>query len=490
MENSTASWLGVIPLLCALGALAAAVVPKGARWLATAVSGLALLLGLALLVSIYPRTVKVEWVALPWLPVPGLLGLRCDPLSSLLLFVVLGIGVLVVLFSTAYLGPGNKDHPSRGGQNRYYFWLLLFIAAMSGVVLSPNFLQLFIFWEMTTICSFALISFYDTPRSLAAGYKALLMTHIGGLFFLTALVVLYVHTRSFAFEAVNALGGHVLPLFYLLVLIGGFAKAAQGPFYTWLPDAMEAPTPISAYLHAAAMVKAGIYLVARVVLACNPMTREALAASGMAAVTAVVAILTMFMALYLFFFQDDLKRLLALSTITHLSYMLLGCALGLWGAWSSYQGAMLHLAAHAAGKALLFLSVGALAYFSGSRKISELAGVGPKLPLVAIGFFVGALTVTGVPPFGGFFSKMMLIGGAVSLGGFGVWIGVLLLLESVMAFAWFLWVGQKVFFGRISPLAAAIGTSSTPMGIALTALIVLCLAVTLVGLPLVRQLNP
>ncbi len=490
MENSTTALFIIPPLLCAIGALLIPFMRRGARWLATAAVGAAALVGIGLIASVFPRSSSVEWTAIPWLPVPATVGVRIDPLSTLVLFIVLLVGFLVVLFSTAYVSPKNHDHPTKRGQRRYYFWLLLFIASMIGVVISPNLFQMFIFWEMTTICSWALISFYDTPKSLAAGYKALLMTHIGGLFLMTGIVLLYVRTHSFAFEALNALAHPALTWFFILVLVGAWAKAAQGPFYTWLPDAMEAPTPVSAYLHAAAMVKAGVYLVARLVLSCTPETRQSLAQHGVPTLMAIVALATMFMGVYLFFFQDELKKLLALSTITHLSYMLAGSALGLWGAWGSFQGGVLHIAAHAAGKALLFLSVGALAFFSGSKRISELSGVGVKLPLVAIGFFVGAFTVTGLPPFGGFFSKLLIIGGAFSLGGFGAVIGALLLIESVIAFAWFLWVGQKVFFGRLSPVAATIGTSSTPMGIALTVLIILCLIVTLIGMPMVQQLRP
>lgn len=490
MESSTTALFIVPPLLCVIGAVIVPFLRRGARWVATTAIGAAAAVGIALILQVFPRSSSVEWNAIPWLPVPARLGVRIDPLSALVLFIVLVVGFLVVLFSTAYLGPKNRDHATRHGQRRYYFWMLLFIASMVGVVISPNLFQLFIFWEMTTLCSWALISFYDTPKSLSAGYKALLMTHIGGLFLMTGIVLLYVRTHSFEFAAINGLAHPALTWFFVLALVGAWAKAAQGPFYTWLPDAMEAPTPVSAYLHAAAMVKAGVYLIARLVLACTEATRQSLVQHGVGTLMAVVALATLFLGVYLFFFQDELKKLLALSTITHLSYMLAGSALGLWGAWGSYQGGVLHIAAHAAGKALLFLSVGALAYFSGSKRISELSGVGVKLPLVAIGFFVGAFTVTGVPPFAGFFSKLMIIGGALSLGGFGAVLGVILLIESVVAFAWFLWVGQKVFFGKLSPVAATIGTSSTPMGIALTALIILCLLVTLIGMPMVQQLQP
>ncbi len=489
METSSAATFALIPLICVIGAIAAAALQKISHWVSTAVVGFCAVLGLYEISALYPGTAVFEWQALPWLPA-GRLGFRVDPLSSIMLIVVLVIGFFVVLFSKGYLNAGNRDHPTRTGQGRYYFWLLLFIAAMSGVVIASNLLQLFIFWEITTLCSWALISFYDTPKSLRAGYKALLMTHIGGLFLMTGIVLLYVRTHSFDFTALNQLEGKPLTIFFLLALMGGWAKAAQGPFYTWLPDAMEAPTPISAYLHAAAMVKAGIYLIARLVLSCSEATRAGLVASGVGTVMIVVAMATLFMALYLFFFQDELKKLLALSTITHLAYMLAGCAIALWGSWAAFQGAVLHLAAHAAGKGLLFLSVGALAYFSGSKRISELSGAGSKLPLVAVGFFVGAFTVTGVPPFAGFFSKLMIIGGAFSMGGFGPWLGVLLLIESVIAFAWFLWIGQKVFFGKLSPAAAAIGTSSGSMWTTLVALIILCFAITLVALPMVHQLQP
>jgi hydrogenase-4 component D len=488
VDVSTIVLFAFLLFLPIVGAFVAIALDRGTKWFSTALAAVVLTLGLDLLVRTFPKAMEVKWAGLPWLPVGGVFGFRIDPLSALMLLVITLIGFLVILFSNDYIGPGNVEHPVRDGQARYYFWMLLFLGSMIGVALSPNFLQLFIFWELTTLCSWALISYYEEEKGLRAGYKALLMTHIGGLFLMTGIVVLFVKTGSFDFDALSKLSPGALSAFFALTLVGGWAKAAQGPFYTWLPDAMEAPTPVSAYLHAAAMVKAGVYLVARVVLSCTPQARGELVSSGMAALTAVIALITMFMALFLFFFQDDLKRLLALSTITHLAYIIAGSALGLWGSWPGFQGGILHIAAHGAGKALLFLSVGALAYFSGSKRISELSGVGSKLPLVAVGFFVGAFTVTGVPPFAGFFSKLLIIGGALAMGGVGAFIGALLLLESVIAFAWFLWVGQKVFFGSLSPAAEAIGSSSAPIRIALLALIILCIGITAIALPIVLRI--
>jgi hydrogenase-4 component D len=439
---------------------------------------------------------------LAWLPATGdLFGLMLDPLSALMLLVILLIGFLVILYSWDYVGPYNAEHATPNGKGRYYFWMLLFIGAMVGVAVSPNFLQLFIFWELTSLCSWALISYYEDPRSLAGGYKALIMTHLGGLFLMTAVVILFVHTGSFDFQALGQAAPGVRTLLFVLILVGAWSKAAQGPFYTWLPDAMAAPTPVSAYLHAAAMVKAGVYVVARTVISTAGLSY------GEGLVVALVALVTLFGGLILFFYQDDLKRLLALSTITHLAYILMGCVLGIFGSPLGLQGGVLHIAAHGVGKALLFLSVGAVAYASGSRRISELEGVGRRLPLAAAGFFVGAFTVTGVPPLAGFWSKWMLISGALQRGGVGSWLAALMVLESLIAFGWFLWVGQRVFCGQPSPVVARIGRSANPhsptpspaeqgsspplasMEVVLGVLMLLCLLMPVLALPLATSVG-
>lgn len=425
-----------------------------------------------------------ELGGLAWLPAAGnWFGLMVDPLSALMLLVILLIGFLVVIYSWEYVGPRNAEHPTLNGKGRYYFWMLLFIGSMVGVAISPNFLQLFLFWELTSLCSWALISYYEDPRSLAGGYKALVMTHIGGLFLMAAVVILFVHTGSFDFQALGQVAPEARTLLFVLILIGAWSKAAQGPFYTWLPHAMAAPTPVSAYLHAAAMVKAGVYVIARTVISGVGLPY------GAGLLVAGMSLITLFGGLILFFYQDDLKRLLALSTITHLAYILMGCALGVLGSPLGLQGGVLHIAAHGVGKALLFLSVGAVAYFSGSRRISELAGVGRRLPLVATGFFVGAFTVTGVPPLAGFWSKWMLIGGALQMGGLGVWLAALMVLESLIAFGWFLWVGQRVFCGRLSPMAAQIGSHSAPIEVALVVLMLLCLLTPVLVLPLATSVG-
>jgi hydrogenase-4 component D len=258
------------------------------------------------------------------------------------------------------------------------------------------------------------------------------------------------------------------------------------PFHTWLPDAMVAPSPVSAYLHAASMVNAGVYLVLRVVTAAAPAGGIP---SGIGVLIGVMALITLVVSVVQFFFQGDLKRLLALSTISHLAYVLMGAALGVAGSTRAVQGAALHILAHGAGKGLLFLSAGTLSYGAGTRRIADLSGALRRSPVAAVCFLIGALTVTGVPPFAGFWSKLLIVSGAMQLGGWGAWIAVLLVAESVLAFAWFLWIGQKVFLGPPSPAVQTMGPATPAMQTALVFLAVLCLIVTAAGLPLAHAVG-
>jgi len=230
-------------------------------------------------------------------------------------------------------------------------------------------------------------------------------------------------------------------------------------------------------------VNAGAYLVLRIVTAA-PAVGGGIVPSAITAVILVMGVLTLVVAVAQFFVQTDLKRLLALSTIAGLAYVFIGAGLAALGSARAAQGAALHILAHGAGKGLLFLSVGSLSYAIGTRRIPDLAGVLRTAPVPAVGFLIGALTVTGVPPFAAFWSKFALIAGAVRLGGAGLAVGVLLLAESVVAFAWFLWVGHKVFLGTPSEAAATATPLPRVMNAALLFLIILCLAVPLFGVPL------
>ncbi|MBU2498267.1 MAG: oxidoreductase, partial [Proteobacteria bacterium] len=309
-------------------------------------------------VSVYIGT--FSWLSTDQAPVK-IIGFQLDSLSSIMLIVITLIGFFVVLFSTEYMSVRNVEHPTEEGNSRYYFWLMMFIGSMVGVSLSPNFLMLFWFWELTTLCSWMLISQYrDEDKSIKAGYKALVMTHMGGMFFVIAIVLIYTRTGSFEFAALRDLDSSTLWLVMFFLLIAAWAKAAEVPFFTWLPDAMEAPTPVSAYLHAAAMVKAGVYLVARITLASGNV------AESIGIMTIIVSLISIIVGIIFFFYQDDLKRLLAFSTITHLGYILLGIGLGMLGSEMGLKGGILHIPCHAVGKTLLFLCVGRIAMLLGT----------------------------------------------------------------------------------------------------------------------------
>jgi len=475
-----------LPILGAI--LAGALRPRPARAVAVASAAAAAFLAVWGVVASYPRGFVARLGGLPWLPGGsgrGVFGILLDPLASVLLLVVTVIGFLTVLYSTRYLREENRDHAvGPEDQSRYYFWLLAFLASMVGVATAPNFLQLFIFWEITTVCSWALISFYRSPESLRAGFKAILMTHAGGVFFLLALLVLFAETGSFEFEALGRLSPNLKGWTFFFLMVAAWAKAAQVPFHTWLPDAMAAPTPVSAYLHAASMVKAGVFLMARAVSAGWA------APFNLGLLLGLMALITMLVALSFYFVQDDLKRLLAYSTIAHLGYVLLGVALGAMGSELGFRGGVLHILCHGFSKATLFLAVGAVAYVTGTRSISALGGLARTMPLTAAAFFVGLLSVTGIPPFACFWSKFMILAGAMELSEpLGPSILVLVLCESLVAFGWMLYVGQKVFYGIRTPAAVVNSDPPPAMSAVLVLLMLGCLLAPLAGIPLVRLLG-
>lgn len=433
-----------------------------------------------LMPQLHLRNLVVNW---PWLASSGftnLFGYQLDPLSITMLLVIVVLGFLVVLYSLSYLSSGNKEHASSEGKERHHFFMLLFIASMIGVAISPNLLQMFFFWEMTTLCSWALISHYRNDESLKAGFKALLMTFSGGLFFALALVILFVKTKSFDFSALDQLSPTLRGWVFFFFIIAAWAKSAQIPFYTWLPDAMAAPTTVSMFLHAASMVKAGVFLIARIGFD-NPGLAFS---SGL--LLAIMAVFTMLISLYLFFFQDDLKRLLAYSTIAHLAYILFGVGLGIMGSQTGFNGGVMHIMNHGVGKGLLFLVVGVISYSTGTRSITRLSGLARTSPLVGIAFFVGMLAILGIPPFSGFWSKFYLLTGAIQVGGWaGYFLLIPFLLEIIVAFAWFLHVGHRVFFGQVSPEAATVNELPLALSIPLILMMILTVVAPFVALSLI-----
>ena len=480
------SILIVMLILPFLGALITQWLPEKKQDIfAAVVASLVTILSLLVVLLSYGKRFSLPLINWPWLPdVPGIMGVFIDPLSMVLLLVTTIIGLLVTFYSRDYLSPENKFHPVKDGKRRFYLWHLLFLGAMVGVSISANFLQLFIFWELTTICSWALISYYHNKESLDAGFEALIKTFFGGIFFLIALIVLFVNTGSFGFDAINLLTPQMKTVIFILFLIAAWAKSSQIVFFAWLPNAMAAPTPVSCYLHAAAMVKAGVYLMARVTISTVGFSY------GLGLLVAVFAVMTMLASLFLFFFQTDIKKFLAYSTIAHLGYIFLGLGLGVMGSHYGYQGAILHIICHAPAKALLFICVGAIAYATGTRNMDELGGLTKAMPLASIAFIIGTLGVTGIAPLSCYWSKLFLMEGVIEIGGkTAVFLIIPFVAEIIIAFAWYFFVAHKVFFGE--PSAKVNQAISIPMNskVILIVLMILTVIAPLVGLPLIKLIR-
>lgn len=331
------------------------------------------------------------------IPVGGAFGdftFTPDGMSVLLACIATIIGGLAVIFSLDYMRHEEQ-------QARYYALVLLFIGAMAGLVLTASLLLLFFFWELVAFCSYALISFHnDDPKAVAGGIKALVITQIGGVGLLIAVLTAYANTGSYQFTALIAsapgLPREALAVIAFGCLIAAAAKSAQVPFHTWLPDAMEAPTPVSALIHAATMVNAGIYLLARFYPVFEPVP-------GWTAVVMAIGILSMLLAGVMALVANDLKRVLAYSTISQLGLMVAAVGMG------AIVASQFHLLNHAVFKALLFLAAGAVIHLTGTRDLGRMGGLGNKMPYVRNAFIVGALALAGVPILNGFWSKELIL---------------------------------------------------------------------------------
>jgi len=329
-----------------------------------------------------------------WLSVTGHGGLSVgwaiDGLSAVMLVVVGLVASLVVMFSAGYMS--GED-----GLARYYAALCLFTAAMSMLVIADGFIGLFIGWELVGACSYLLIGFWFTrPAAARAAVKAFLTTRVGDVGLLLGLALLWreVGDLSYAavFDATGRMPASVATAASLLLLVGAIGKSAQFPLQIWLPDAMEGPTPVSALIHAATMVAAGVFLVVRawpLFSASSDALAVTLAVGGVTAVGAAGAAMV----------QTDIKKVLAYSTISQLGFMFAALGAGAWGA------AMFHLVTHAAFKALLFLGSGSVIHGCGSQELEEMGGLFKRMPLTGVTWLIGAGALAGLPPLAGFFSK-------------------------------------------------------------------------------------
>ncbi|MGB7879029.1 MAG: hydrogen gas-evolving membrane-bound hydrogenase subunit E [Ilumatobacteraceae bacterium] len=361
-----------------------------------------------------------------WIPQLGMsIDLRLDAFSLLMVVVVSGIGLLICIYSLGYF---THDQP---GLARLAGVLVLFAGAMLGVVLSDQLIALFIFWELTSITSFLLIGNDDTnPRARAAATQAIFITGAGGLVLLAGLIIIGQAGGSYRISELLAAppSGSAVNVGIILVLIGAFTKSAQAPFSSWLPAAMVAPTPISAYLHSATMVKAGVYLVARMAPIFAMTGNWRLVVMAVGATTMAIGGLRAMR-------QHDLKLLLAYGTVSQLGFMML--LLGV-GEYHIAEAGLVLILAHAAFKAALFMVVGIVDHETGTREITELHGFGPSWRIVQVVAIVSAASMAGIPPLLGFIAKEKALDGYLEHGDFAGAGAVLvvIVLASMLTFAY------------------------------------------------------
>ena len=418
-------WL--IPLLPGVGAAVNGIF--GIRYFSKRTAGvvacttMALALGLSLtafvqLLGLAPEARVHDVVLFDWIPATALAmtggrigslhvpwAFRLDPLSAMMILVVTGIGFLIHIYSTAYI----HDEP-RGGVARYFSYLNLFCFFMLTLVLGANYLVMFVGWEGVGLCSYLLIGYWYEKKSASdAGKKAFITNRVGDWGFLLGVFLIFVTFGSFDFRTVAAAASTMpveaahfgtLSLITLLLFVGATGKSAQIPLYVWLPDAMEGPTPVSALIHAATMVTAGVYMVGRnaVLFTHAPMTME---------VVAVVGVLTAVMAATIGLVQTDIKRVLAYSTVSQLGYMFVAMGVG------AFAAGAFHLMTHAFFKALLFLGSGAVIHaMAGEQNMLKMGGLKKHMPVTYWTMMIGTLAIAGIPPFAGFFSKDQILGKA------------------------------------------------------------------------------
>lgn len=457
----------------------------------------ALLLPLILFVyflSFLPTTMAGDVIVQSFAWVPSLdihFTLYIDGLSLLFALLITGIGTLVMLYSIFYLSKVKEK------LNQFYVYVMLFIGAMLGVVLSDNLIVLYVFWEVTSISSALLISYwYTRPKSVYGALKSMYITVFGGLCMLAGIAMLYVMTGSFSVRDIIATINPASALFWpalLFILLGAFTKSAQFPFHIWLPDAMEAPTPVSAYLHSATMVKAGIYLIARLTPVFGGDALWFWLITTVGVVTLVWGSLNAVR-------QKDLKAILAYSTISQL-----GMVVSLLGVGSiayyindgdnvlytaAILAAVFHLINHATFKGSLFMTAGVVDHATGTRDIRKLGGLMTLMPMTATISLIGLASMAGLPPFNGFLSKELFFFSMLNMteltmfniGAWSILFAVLIWLASICTFLYCAITFFKTFTGKFNAAKLAVkNVREVQFGMLLSPLI-LAVLVIVIGL--------
>jgi NADH:ubiquinone oxidoreductase subunit 5 (subunit L)/multisubunit Na+/H+ antiporter MnhA subunit len=444
-----------VPTLgCFLLPLFSAISERVRNAFAVALGAITFLGALNLLPSIWRGSLVSLFVQLPY----GLaLHLNADPLAVFMALVSSSVGLIIVIFSLGYI----SHYPDR---TEYYVMVLLFLGSMMGLIFSLNLIWMFVFWEITAICSWRLVGFFRSDRDIVKADKTFLVTVFGALCMLLGFVIVYANHGTFDLQALK--GKSISEWAVLLILVGIFSKSATLPFSTWLPDAGVAPSPVTALLHAAVLVKIGVYAFARIFCATLQMgpTWETL----VPAIAAASALISAGAALI----DTDLKRIIAYSTISQIGFIFLGLStqnrIGV-------AGGMLFILMHGVAKGGLFLCAGIVEQNTKIKDITKLGGLFSTMPITAISFAFCALSVMGIPPFGGFFSKFMVFQGAAMTR--RPWILAAFLLTAALTLAYLFRLFYLIFLGEQRHPSAKEGSLSMVSSVAALGLLSLLLGI-------------
>jgi NADH-quinone oxidoreductase subunit L len=426
-----AQWLvWIIPIVSSLFVPLIARLNKKARdYFAVLVSALTLVNAFSIAVDVYLGPKSTEYTV-QWIPSIGVeAGVLVDPLSTLFVTMIAFFGFVIILYSLGYMA-GEE------GLTRYYFFMLLFIGSMIGLVVSDNFLQIFVFWEMVGLCSYSLVSFwYRRPEAVRASIKVFMMTRIGDICLLAAIGIIYASLGSFSFSYTiahaSSLSSSALASVAFLILVAAVSKSAQLPLHTWLFSAMEAPTSVSALLHSVTMVKAGIYLVARLFILFGPLL---VAIPFWLSSVAWIGVLTAFVGATLALYTPDIKGVLAYSTISQLGFMMAALGTASSSASLGWFASLFHMVSHAFFEGLGFLIAGGIIHAVGTRDMRLMGGLRKEMPITFRFGIVVLLTCVGIPPFAGFFSKGLVISSLSFTD--NIWLLLLIYSSTAITFAY------------------------------------------------------
>ena len=451
LQEFSAWFVWILPLIASLFVpVIGRYTEKGRNYFVVAIAIVSTALAISLIPDVWGKH-EAAIYTIPWLSGFGGEGLSAgvfiDPLSVLFTVLISFFSLIIAIYSIGYM-------KGESGLTRYYYLILLFIGSMIGLVLADNMLQMFIFWEMVGLCSYALISFwYKKPESIRAGVKVFIMTRIGDIALLAAIGLLFLMFGTLSFRGIinGIIAGGFNETYMIavafLVLGGAIAKSAQLPLFTWLYSAMEAPTSVSALLHAATMVKAGIYLLSRVILifsvapALISVLNEALWFPTIIWVGTLTALVGASLALH----TTDIKGVLAYSTISQIGFMMAGLGAAAMQGWF---GSLYHMISHAFFEGLGFLIAGGLIHAVGTRDMRLMGGLRNAMPLSFILMGVMVITTSGLPPFASFFSKGLIITSVTEAG--GVFPSIILIATTGITFAYCFRMFSLVFMGEES----------------------------------------